>query len=270
MDPQTQQQLLELNRHFYATVAEPFDVTRRSPQPGKVELVARLPLETGEKPAAVADIGCGNGRLAWLLEERGIALDYVGVDANAQLLALAQTHTANLHHVRTRFIQADLAQPDWGKQITQPAQGFDIVTCLATLHHLPGTALRRAAVQQLAMLVAPGGMVAISTWQFLTSPRFTAKLVDWATVGVDADKVEPGDALLPWQQGAPAVRYVHQLDLDEVTTLATLVGLTVEETYFADGKEGNLNLYTLLRRPQDNKSPVHLEPDKTYRQRDEA
>lgn len=251
MDPQTQQQLLALNRHFYATVAEPFDVTRRSPQPGKVALVARLPLESSSTPPTVADIGCGNGRLAWLLEERGVPLAYVGVDANAQLLALAQTHTAKLHYVHTRFVQADLAQLDWRKEVMPPDRGFDIVTCLATLHHLPGYDLRHAAMQQLARLVAPGGTVAISAWQFLTSQRFTAKLVDWATVGVDADKVEPGDALLPWQQGTPAVRYVHQLELDEVTTLATQVGLTLEESYFADGKEGNLNLYVLLRRPQE-------------------
>jgi 2-polyprenyl-3-methyl-5-hydroxy-6-metoxy-1,4-benzoquinol methylase len=208
-------------------------------------------LESGNTPTTLADIGCGNGRLAWLLEARGVALEYVGVDANAQLLALAQAHTVKLRHVLTRFVQADLAQPDWEKEVMPPAQGFDIVTCLATLHHLPGYDLRRATMQIIAQLVAPGGMVAISTWQFLTSPRFTAKVVNWATVGVDADKVDPGDALLPWQQGTPALRYVHQLDLDEITSLATETGLTLEESYFADGKEGNLNLYALLRRSED-------------------
>jgi 2-polyprenyl-3-methyl-5-hydroxy-6-metoxy-1,4-benzoquinol methylase len=183
--------------------------------------------------------------LAWLLEERAVALEYVGVDANAQLLALAQAHTAELRYVHARFVQADLAQPDWSEEL---GSEFDIVTCLATLHHLPGYDLRRATMQRLAALAKVGGIVAISTWQFLTNPRFTAKLVDWAEVGVDAAQVEPGDALLPWQQGGYAVRYVHQIDMDEVRKLASAAGLEVEATYFADGKEGNLNLYAILRR----------------------
>lgn len=246
MDTQTQQRLLALNKTFYTTVAEPFDATRLAASAGKSELVKRLPLETG---CTLVDIGCGNGRLAWLLEERGVPLAYVGVDANAQLLALAQEHTVGLRSVRAHFVQADLAQPVWDALLPTPPGGFDILACLATLHHLPGYDLRQQVMQRFAALVKPGGMVAISTWQFLTSPRFTAKLVDWAEVGVDAAQIEPGDALLPWHQGKYAVRYVHQIDLDEVRALAQSAGLCVESTYFADGKEGNLNCYALLRRP---------------------
>lgn len=248
MNQQLQQKLLALNRDFYATVAEPFDSSRLAPSPGKRELVRRLPLEMGERVPTLADIGCGNGRLAWLLEERCLPLEYVGVDANAQLLAAAQAHTADLRFVRTRFVQADLAQPDWITLLPRPAQGFDFVTCLATLHHLPGYDLRCATMRALAELAAPEGLVAISTWQFLTSPRFTAKLVDWAEVGIDPAQVEPGDALLPWKQGRYAVRYVHQIDMDEVKALASAAGLVVADSYFADGKEGNLNLYAILRR----------------------
>jgi 2-polyprenyl-3-methyl-5-hydroxy-6-metoxy-1,4-benzoquinol methylase len=246
MDKGLQQQLLALNQHFYATVAEPFDTTRMAPSAGKSELVRRLPLDgTG---TTLADIGCGNGRLAWLLEERGLPIDYVGMDGNAQLLASAQAHTADLRHVRVRFVMADLAQPDWPALLPKPEQEkYDIVTCLATLHHLPGYDLRRATVEQLAALVVPGGIVAISTWQFLTTPRFSTKLVDWAEVGVDPAQVEPGDALLPWNQGGYAIRYLHQIDMDEMTALAAAAGLTIATTYLADGKEGNLNLYAILR-----------------------
>lgn len=248
MDTATQQQLLTLNRTFYATVADPFDATRLATPPGKVALVNRLAAVVTATPLTVADIGCGNGRLAWLLDELGVPVDYVGVDANAALLAHAQTHTVDLRHVQTRWVQADLAAADWVEAVPQPPGGFAVVTCLATLQHMPGRDLRQAVVQGLARLAAPGGWVAISAWQFLDSPRLAAKQVPWAAAGIDPAQVEAGDALLPWQQGGYAVRYVHQLDAAEMAALAAGAGLTWVDAYRADGREGNLNLYALLRR----------------------
>ncbi len=248
MQPETQTKLLALNRRFYATVADPFDATRMATPPGKVELVTRLPLGASAQPTTVLDVGCGNGRLAWLLEARGRPIDYVGVDANDHLLTRAREHTQALQQVQARFVQADLSDPEWIQTVPRPPRGFAVVGCLATLHHLPGVDLRRRVLGDLAALVAARGLIAISTWQFLTSLRMSAKVVDWAAVGIDPTTVDPGDALLPWQQGGYAVRYVHQLDAAEVADLAAHAGLRVVDRYQADGKEGNLNLYTLLRR----------------------
>ena len=248
MDPAVQARLLEINRRFSATVAEPFDATRRGTSSGKSALIARLALRPG---ATVIDVGCGNGRLAWLLDARGVPIHYVGVDGDATLLALARTHTADLTQVTCRFVQTDLARPDWTAAVTLPPDGCDAVVCLATLQHLPGRDLRARVMADLASLVAPTGIVAVSAWQFLAADRFVAKQIDWATVGLAPTDVEPGDALLPWQQGGYAVRYVHHIDLTELTELAAQAGLTVTETYTADGKEGNLNLYALLRRERE-------------------
>ena len=254
MDPAVQARLLEINRRFYATIAEPFDATRRGTPPGKLALVERLALPAD---VSVVDVGCGNGRLAWLLDQaRATPLRYVGVDGDATLLALAREHTADLAHVTCRFVQADLAQPGWTATASVLPGSYDAVVCLATLQHLPGRDLRARVLADLASLVAPDGVVAVSAWQFLAADRFVAKQIDWTTVGLTPADVEPGDALLPWHQGGYAVRYVHHIDLTELTALAAHAGLTATATYTADGKEGNLNLYALLRRDRNRSDPA--------------
>jgi len=247
MAPAVQARLLDLNRQFYAIVGNEFDRTRQGLPLGMVELANRLAARTqgnGAAPLRVLDAGCGNGRFARALAQAGVACTYTGIDADAHLLALAEQQTADLAGISTHFAAIDLAVEGWVRQVGAQGQ-FDLVVCLAVLHHFPGLALRARIVAELASLVAAQGVLALSTWQFLTSERLSQKQMEWAEVGVDAEQVETGDALLPWNQGAHALRYVHQLDLAEVQTLAGDAGMQLDASYHADGKEGNLNLYTL-------------------------
>ncbi len=252
MSGASQQKLLELNRAFYATVAQAFDHTRGGPAVGWAQLAPYLPSPEPGARLRVLDAGCGNGRFARFLEQEAIDCDYLGIDGADALLARAATNTTGLASVRCRFVQADLSYPAWAAQLGLPAHSFDLIVCLAVLHHLPGLALRQKLLAELASLLAPDGVLILSNWQFLTSARFTEKLIDWERAGLCAADVEPGDALLPWRQGVEAVRYVHQIDEAEVNRLATLTGLAVRGHYYADGKEGNLNLYTILTRPGQN------------------
>lgn len=255
LQPSTQQRLLALNRTFYTTVAEAFDETRSGLPAGWQILKAYLPVQTEENPIVVLDAGCGNGRFARALETFGVNYRYVGVDGNADLLARAAQHSAEWGAREITFLQADLAEPDWSAGLRRvPVQAedenrakFDLVVCFATLHHLPGYALRLQVVQELATLLRPNGVLMLSTWQFLTSERLAQKQIAWSAVNLTAGDVEPGDALLPWQQGEFAIRYVHQIDEDGVRQLAQDAGLTVVHSFYADGKEGNLNLYAVLR-----------------------
>ena len=244
-----QARLLDLNRQFYATVAGEFDLTRHGLPTGMIDLAGRLASHAragGKDTLRVLDVGCGNGRFARALAQVGQVVEYLGVDADERLLAAAAAQTTSLSRVNTRLIEADIAQPDWPEQLGSD-EPFDAVVCLAVLHHFPGLALRQRIMADLAHLLATHGILAMSTWQFLTSERLAAKQVEWAELGIDPTDVEPGDALLPWNQGTYAVRYVHQLELDEVETLARGAGVRVIDTFRADGKEGNLNLYTLLQ-----------------------
>ncbi len=247
MNAQVQEQLLALNRRFYAAVGQEFDRTRQSLPAGMVQLAQQMRRDQTQR---ILDVGCGNGRFARALAQVGVTADYLGIDADEQLLNLAAEQTRQLPGISATYCAVDLATSNWSSTVSG-AGPFDAVVCLAVLHHFPGMALRQRIVSELASLVAPTGLLALSTWQFLAADRFVGKLAPWAEIDLTAADVEPGDALLPWNQGVHALRYVHQLDLAEIEQLAATANLRVVASFRADGKEGNLNLYTVLTRAED-------------------
>lgn len=249
MNESTQRQLLALNRRFYTEVASSFHQTRVSWSPGLLRLVDLLP----NAPISVLDVGCGNGRFAHILDSRETPFVYWGIDNGSTLLTLAGEHTHTLNHGQVHFAQVDLAQPAWSVNLPETIQEvdsktaipFDFVLCTATLQHLPGYTTRLQAVREMASL--SNGLVVLSGWQFFESERLRSKILSWDVADLSAADMESGDALLPWKQGGYAVRYVHQIDENEMTRLAQDAGLTIVETFRADGRE-NLNLYAVCQR----------------------
>ncbi len=247
--------MLALNREFYERVAPHFDATRRGWTPGLCAILPHL-RALGKEKLAVLDVGCGNGRFARLLAHEGISARYTGVDGNQALLQLGRKAAKNLAGVDCHFVEADLADPFWtdtltvrrdtdaGVSTTVEPPRFDVVLCLATMQHLPGYAMRLRLLTELCLLSA--GPVILSFWQFLSSERFRSKLIEPKEAGVDSSTLETGDAFLPWRQGVEAVRYVHQVDEAELGQLAADASMSVLQTFRADGKEANLNLYAVL------------------------
>lgn len=261
LTPATAQRLLALNRAFYADSGASFDATRQEIPAGmRRALELGLPPAAESPPAAdspagaaaiaalrVLDVGCGNGRLARALAESGRAVAYTGLDADVGLLAAALRQTEALPATITcRFVTGDLATLDWDAAL-EPA-GYALVACLATLHHLPGQELRRQVVRKLAQLVAPGGHLVLSAWQFIDQPDLAEKLAPWSALGLDAADVEPGDALVPWNAGPPALRYLHLIDAAAMQALGADAGLLPVADWRADGRTGSLSLYAIFER----------------------
>jgi SAM-dependent methyltransferase len=119
----------------------------------------------------------------------------------------------------------------------------DAIVCLAVLHHIPGGDCRARLVKECAGLLPPAGMLILSSWQFLSAPRLQACILPWATVGLTDEDVERGDYLVAWGAGAAGQRYCAAIGRDELSDLAEKAGLSPVETFYADGHEGNLNLY---------------------------
>lgn len=238
MNDATVQRLLQVNREFYARLAQAFAATRTA---ARVSLAPIMPyLTDGVK---VLDVGCGNGRLAARIDVAGYRLRYYGVDASPALLQIARTTT--LSGVRAEFAQADISARDWTGAL-RAAAPFDLALALAVLHHVPSFALRARVLRDIGALLSPAGALVMSNWQYTHSERLLGKVVPWSVLELDERELETGDALLDWKRGGDGMRYVHLLSADEVQALAAQSGLQVSEQFVAD--EG-LNLYSVLRHP---------------------
>ncbi len=231
MDDSLVRKLVELNTEFYARFADPFAASRSTPQPGFARLLEYLP----NTPFSVLDVGCGNGRFGRFLHDAGLLRSYVGVDVTPALMAKIVEFEGEL------FVR-DISLPD----SLQGLGKFDLVVCLATLQHIPGQSNRLRLVHELATHLEPTGLLVLSNWQFLNSSRQRRKIRPWSLVGIEQAQLEPNDFLLSWERGGNGVRYVAHLDDKTTEEMAKLAELHLVNQFTSDGREGNLNLYTIL------------------------
>lgn len=225
--------LLALNERFYAAMAGPFADSRRHPQPGYERLLSYLPAGARR----LLDVGCGHGRWGQFLLARGAIQEYVGVDFNPTLLAQAAERTGG------EFYRRDLSRPNCLADLGE----FEAVACLSVAQHIPGRANRLRLLAEMGERLGEGGRLFLANWQFAGSPRQRRKIVAWSAVGLSDEDVEPGDYLLSWRRGGEGLRYAALIDAQETARLAADAGLVVVDQFRSDGREGNLNLYTILR-----------------------
>jgi 2-polyprenyl-6-hydroxyphenyl methylase/3-demethylubiquinone-9 3-methyltransferase len=118
--------------------------------PLRLEWIDQL---AGLRGKTVLDVGCGGGILAESMARR--AAHVTGIDLAAKPLGVARLHA----------LEAGVANLDYREIATEAlaqerAAGFDVVTCMEMLEHVPDPA---AVVRACAVLAKPGGWVFFST-----------------------------------------------------------------------------------------------------------
>jgi SAM-dependent methyltransferase len=232
MDASTIRRLNAINREFYRMTADEFDQTRGQAWPGWDQLLPHL-----KAPLSVLDAGCGNGRFGVFLAEHfgPENVRYHGIDNNPALLDHARTALMNLPG--TKLEERDIIENPLNSGI------YDLVALFGVIHHVPGAAQRQIFMHTLAQRVKPGGIFAFACWRFYEYERFRQRIVPWP-----ADiSVETHDFLLDWRRGAVALRYCHYVDDVEHAALVAATGLTEIQSYRADGFDGAVNRYSILK-----------------------
>ena len=258
MHEKTVRALAAVNRRFYREAAEAFSATREAPWPGWRRLLSWIEDLLAEPGGLrVLDLGCGNGRfgafLSESLAERNAAIHYTGVDASPELLERARRALEARALASCALRAGDLVEPDPGE--TLPPGPFSLVVLFGMLHHVPGRERRRALLAAAADRLAPGGLLALTTWQFAASERFRRRMVTWseynrvAAEPIDPATLEHGDHLLPWGESGDArlVRYVHHVDEEELDALTRGLPLERVADFRDDGRQGDLNRYCVYR-----------------------
>ena len=114
------------------------------------------------------------------------------------------------------------------------------------MHHVPSCEYRVRVLDALVRQTRPGGIIAISFWEF--TPPFES---------YDSAQFEAGDHLIGWQNDRHAYRYCHHFDDQQITDLVRGVRTFYKsgevpvrelERFHADGRSGELNRYVILKR----------------------
>lgn len=248
MDEQTLRSLNAINRAFYSANAAEFDESRSAPWPGWTQLlphVRQIRREPSTSALWVLDVGCGNGRFGAFLADRLPAgeICYCGIDSSPPLISRARERA--LPFAGVEFQLMDFVES--GNDL--PSGPFSLIGLFGILHHVPGDANRRKLLGWLGERLAPGGVLALTTWQFEAFARFQSRLIPWreynrtAADPIEAAQLEPGDHLLPWGDEGFAHRYCHFTSEGDTRDLLEGLSFEIIDSYAADGREGNLNRY---------------------------
>lgn len=179
--------------------------------------------------ATILDVGCGPGRLIKLFE--GLPVQYTGIDNSAKLLEKAQQYAGRFPNVASSFKLAEMTE------LSYPADHFDFVFCIATLHHLPTRTLQLQSLREMARVLKPGGRLFMTNWYLLGQPRYLfLQLKQRITQRSLYAGASWRDFFIPWKATHPTVyRYYYAFSAGELVRLVEAAGLTLDRQQPASG-----------------------------------
>ncbi len=246
VDNNTIQRINALHCEFYQTFSGSFSSTRSQVQPGVKRVAKRFPMDGN-----ILDLGCGNGNLMQVLQQNDFRGMYAGMDFSENLIIESQNAFQALgNHAmfQTHFSAFDLVMSDWNEFPLK--MEWNVICAFAVFHHIPGKENRSRIFRHIHNMLKPKSEFIFSVWQPQNSLRLAKRFLDWDQVGLQVSDVEEGDALLDWKAeevcaNKVGFRYVHIFNQDELVELAAKADFSIKDSFYSDGKGGNLGFYQI-------------------------
>lgn len=225
----TRQNILKIVKDNYEDIAADFDATRQKPiWPVIAEVSKTIPAD-----AKILDVGCGNGRLSQYLPSTA---EYLGVDSSEALIAIAKKNFPDKSFAIANML--DLS--------TLPDDHYDIIFCIAAIHHVPSNELRVKTLIEMKKKLTPGGKIYLTAWNLWGIKKFRKLLIVSAFKKIiGLNKMDFGDIVFDWKNtdGQPrSKRYYHAFSSRELKHLARQGGLTIDKL-----DKDAYNFYTSLK-----------------------
>lgn len=228
----TKKDLAKLNNSFYQHYARSFSQTRQQPWPGW----EKLPLKNAGK---ILDLAGGNLRFKRYLDNKGIKYEqYLGVDNCLPLLLASGEAEKYWQHLD--ICQLMEKGELWWQKLKLKAVDFILVA--GFMHHLPELAWREQLLGDCGKLLVPGGILAVSFWEFIHQKTAPNLLIE---------ALGDNDYLLSWQGEKELPRYCHNFTDKEIADLrkkASSWQLQEIAYYRSDGKLGRDNHYLIWQK----------------------
>jgi len=207
MDKDYAKKILEETRENYNIISQDFSRTRN-----KFWEEMRFISKYVNDNERVLDLGCGNGRLYELFQDKTI--DYCGVDFSENLIEIAKKR-----YPQFKFQVADALN------LPFPVDYFDKVFSIAVLHHIPSKELRLKFLQEVRRVLKSEGTLVLSVWHFNSFKNIKFFLKFLFLRIFYREKIDSGDTFIPW--GKKLLRYVHNFSEKELTEIVKKAGFKI-------------------------------------------
>jgi len=179
-------------KESYEKIAQIFNESRRRPWHEALRLV-EIEGDTG----LTVDAGCGSGANAEYLIKR-LRTRYVGIDVCFNMLKNLKKRCGEIN-----VICGDIRMLPVRDNIAT------VVTCIATLHHIPSRENRIRAIYEMCRILRKSGRLVLTVWRVESKNRIRR----YITLSSDSDLIVPWS----WKLNNKVERYYHLYTRNELS-----------------------------------------------------